>query len=192
MQVDLPEALPSAAQPMTDQRMQVQLLTLPPAIDQNALAPDAPVQVQSSGKRPSRKSALTTIFKPASGRPAQAQLPIYARERTDEVQTLTPSAPVQTPPVLNLDTSRAVTSAELQRRKSPLAAAVDASQSENSQALQARAFARLAPGGSSIVSETIMADGSRLIKFSAGGCMRVVNPSSRNHDDIRKSVMQSC
>jgi hypothetical protein len=105
---------------------------------------------------------------------------------------MTPAAAALPPAVLNLDLSRAAKTAESQRRKSGLATAIDATQGENSQTPEKWAFAKLAPADSSIVSERIMADGSRLIKFSAGGCMRFVNPSSRSLDDVRKPVMETC
>ena len=180
------------AHPIADQRMLVQLLTLPASNNPNAAVPDRPIPAHTPGKRRIQQFALTPNSELARGQPTPLQLSAGARVSLGEVQTLTPAAPAQALPILNLDTSRAVTAVEQQRRKSTLASAVDAAQSENSQTAEARAFVKLAPAGSNIVSETIMADGSRLIKFSAGGCMRVVNPSSRNHDDIRKSTMENC
>ena len=200
LQVDSPKPSIAAAPPRAEKRLQVQLLTLPPPDSQNALVPSAKVALKTAGKSQIRKPALTPQPEPASSEPALVPLQAGERANSGEVQTLTPTstptptpaAPAQALPSLNLDSSRTITSAESKRRKSPLASAVDAAQSENSQTPEARAFAKLAPAGSNIVSETIMADGSRLIKFSAGGCMRVVNPSSRNHDDIRKSTMENC
>ena len=127
----------------------------------------------------------------------QGQYPDSALQSPSAAQIATLPAPlqmsVQNPAAaLNLDASQAIKSVELQCRQSGLSAAVDAMQSEHSRDPEARAFARLAPVHPSMVSETIMADGTRLIKFSKGGCMRVVNPSSRLHDDVRKSGMENC
>lgn len=122
----------------------------------------------------------------------EEQQPAGAAQSFSEAQVKTPASLSQTPKVLNLDLSPTVKSTDLQRRKAGLSAAVDAMQSENSQTTETRAFSRLAPAASSIVSETIMADGSRMIKFSAGVCMHVVNPSSRSPDDMRKPVIKNC
>lgn len=192
LQANLLKSQAAVAPPIADQRMLVQLFTLLPPNIQGAPPRTAQAQVQSPGSRQVRQSARLPRFESATGQPTSGQPPAGARPGLGKVGTLVPAAPVKASPALNLDLSRAAMSAELQRRKSPLAAAVDAVQSENSQTPEARAFAKLAPVPSGIASETIMADGSRFIKFSGGGCMRVVNPSSRLHDDTRKPVVETC
>ncbi len=186
------------------QRMVVQLTDpLPLQSKTPALKTLSALETEPSANvRPARRA--NTVLKPEANPGQQGQRQgqgqgqgsVDASQSISGAQVVTQPATVQTPAqapaALNLDTSRAAKSVELQRRKSGLSAAVDAMQSENAHVPETLAFARLAPAGSSIVSETIMADGTRLIKFSAGGCMRVVNPSARHHDDIRKSAMENC
>jgi hypothetical protein len=151
-----------------------------------------PVVQPSVNGRQSRRAPKVLNLETTPRVQGQGQQPASALQTFNEAQAMTPAAPSQGPALLNLDLSRAAKSAELQRRKTGLSGAVDAMQKEISQTPETRAFTKLAPVASGIVSETIMADGSRLIKFSAGGCMRVVNPSSRSPDDTRKSVMENC
>ena len=179
---ELPVAKPLGA---PERRLSLQLLTQPV---NKGLAPSqstATETLQAAVRSAKRTGALTS-----PELTAEPQAPV--QHGLTEVQT--PSSAATTPalPALNLDLSRAVKSTELQRRKSPLAGAIDAQQSENSRTPEQRAFAKLAPRGSSIVSETLMADGTRLIKFSAGGCMRLVNPSSRHFDDMRRPGVETC
>ena len=185
-----PEA--AAAPRVTNQPILVQLLTLFQPKTQAAPLPDAKAQLQSAGNQRLRKSALLPRSESAADQPAPTPHPADAMTQLGKDQTLMPAAAAQISPALNLNLSRTVTSAEIQRRKSPLAAAADAAQTENLQTPEVRAFAKFAPVASGISSETITADGTRLIKFSGGACMRVVNPSSRSPDDIRKPVTETC
>ena len=95
-------------------------------------------------------------------------------------------------PKLELGLGGAAQAIERQRRQSPLASAVDAQQLQTSAAKISRAFSGLEPVSSNIVEETMMAGGGRVIRFSGGGCMRMPNPSSRSHDDVRKPTMENC
>jgi hypothetical protein len=179
-------------------RLLVQLIALPPdktpatgAVSEPNLQRSVNVRQAGQGRQAQSAPAVSSleITPPLQ---AQGQEPASASQSVSEAPAMPPAAAAQPPAVLNLDLSRAAKTAESQRRKSGLATAIDAIQIENSQTPEKRAFAKLAPTPSSIVSETIMVDGSRLVKFSAGGCMRMVNPSSRSLDDVRKPVMETC
>lgn len=194
-----PDAQWRVDQPVpSSQRLLVQLIapsiTLPPDKapafeDLSALLTDSSVNMRQTRR-------ASSVLSPRTRPQRQGQDSAGASQSTGGEQVTTQPATVQTPAQapasLNLDIGQAAKAAGQQRRKSGLSAAVDAIQSGNSHVPETRAFARLAPVDSGIVSETIMVDGTRRIKFSAGGCMRVVNPSSRQHDDIRKSVMENC
>ena len=95
-------------------------------------------------------------------------------------------------PQLELNLGAASKAAERQRSQSPLASAVDAQQMQTGATKLARAFSKLEVATSNIVEETITSGGGRMIRFSGGGCMRMPNPSSRNHDDVRRSAMETC
>ena len=93
---------------------------------------------------------------------------------------------------LNLDLGSALQAVERQRSRSPSAAAVDAQQAQTARSVAARAFSALDAPSSSIVSEAILSNGTRLVKFSGGGCMRMPNPAARSLGDIAKPVMELC
>ena len=98
----------------------------------------------------------------------------------------------QTSQPLQLGLGRKALDADRKARQAPLASAVDASQVQAAPSKIARAFAPLAAPSSTIVEETMLADGGRMVRFSGGGCMKMQNPAARSYDDIRKPAMTSC
>ena len=98
----------------------------------------------------------------------------------------------QTSQPLQLGLGRMALDADRKARLQPLASAVDASQAQSAPSKVARAFAPLAAPSSTIVEETMLADGGRMVRFSGGGCMKMQNPAARSYDDIRKPAMTSC
>ena len=98
----------------------------------------------------------------------------------------------QTSQPLQLGLGRKALDADRKARLQPLASAVDASQAQSAPSKVARAFAPLAAPSSTIVEETMLADGGRMVRFSGGGCMKMQNPAARSYDDIRKPAMTSC
>ncbi len=93
---------------------------------------------------------------------------------------------------LNLDLGSALQAVERQRSRSPSTAAVDAQQAQTARSVTSRAFSALDAPSSSIVSDAILSNGTRLVKFSGGGCMRLPNPAARSLGDIAKPVMELC
>ena len=89
------------------------------------------------------------------------------------IQTAVAGNSPELQPKLDLAVGQAVQAAERQRRQSPLAGAIDAQQAQIAQSSVTRAFSRLNAATSSIVAETILADGGRVIRFSGGSCMRL-------------------
>ena len=98
----------------------------------------------------------------------------------------------QTSQPLQLGLGRMALDADRKARLQPLASAVDASQAQSAPSKVARAFAPSAAPSSTIVEETMLADGGRMVRFSGGGCMKMQNPAARSYDDIRKPAMTSC
>ena len=136
----------------------------------------------------SRMAAQAPVVAPAdsvphSGTPGQPPLRATAStvESTQAVQ-----------PALDLNLRAAAQATQQQRRKSPLANAVDAQQTEASAAKIARASSAQWGAGSHTVEESVMADGGRVTRFGGGGCMRVPNPASRPYDESRKPMMEKC
>ena len=180
-------------QPVAEERrLQVTLLPVakppdPPApIAANAPATAATPLPKREGKAESSTASITVTGGETGERESAAvsnAAPILVPPAAGGNQALQPR--------LELSLGAAAKVAERQRSQSPLARAVDAQQMQTGAAKTARAFSKL-EATSNIVEETITADGGRLIRFSGGGCMRMPNPSSRNHDDVRKPMMENC
>ena len=155
-------------------------------------SPAAPPRPRADQKaKPTRQATSDLSTAPALPKPSSlaAEPPLLATGQSAEVSK---PAEAGSSTGLNLDLGPALQAVERQRSKSPLAAAVDAQQAQNARSVTARAFSALDAPSSSIVSETILSDGTRLVKFSGGGCMRMPNPAARSFDDIRKPLMERC
>ena len=155
-------------------------------------SPAAPPRPRADQKaKPTRQATSDLSTAPALPKPSSlaAEPPLLATGQSAEVSK---PAEAGSSTGLNLDLGSALQAVERQRSKSPLAAAVDAQQAQNARSVTARAFSALDAPSSSIVSETILSDGTRLVKFSGGGCMRMPNPAARSFDDIRKPLMERC
>ena len=181
-------------QPVAEERrLQVTLLPVakppdPPApIAANAPATAATPLPKREGKAESSTASITVTGGETGERESAAvsnAAPILVPPAAGGNQALQPR--------LDLNLGAAAKAAERQRSQSPLASAVDAQQMQTGAAKTARAFSKLEAVRSSIVEETITADGGRVIRFSGGGCMRMPNPSARSHDDVRKPMMEIC
>ena len=182
--------------PLVDQqRLQIVMLPAqaPPAAPLPAQpSPAAPPRPRADQKaKPTRQATSDLSTAPALPKPSSlaAEPPLLATGQSAEVSK---PAEAGSSTGLNLDLGSALQAVERQRSKSPLAAAVDAQQAQNARSVTARAFSALDAPPSSIVSEAILSDGTRLVKFSGGGCMRMPNPEARSFDDIRKPLMERC
>ena len=178
-------------------RLQIVMLPTPPAPPAPAqpapLAPAVPRGAEQNAKPTgrARSDATTSPALPALRQPSSWGAESPSTSAHQSAAAVTP-APSGSGAKLNLDLQAALQAAERLRSKSPLAAAVDAQHAQNARSTTARAFSVLDTPSSSIVSETVMSDGTRLVKFSGGGCMRMPNPAARSFDDVRKPSMESC
>ena len=186
----------------------VQRITVQPATGERRLQVTLlPVAKQPDPPAPIAANAPATAATPLPQRegraePSTARVTVTGGETLErELAAVSNAAPSLVPPAaggnqalqprLELNLGAAAKAAERQRSQSPLASAVDAQQMQTGAAKSARAFSKL-EAMSSIAEETVTADGGRLIRFSGGGCMRMPKPSSRNHDDVRKPMMENC
>ena len=189
----------SAPQPeVAERRFQV---TLVPSIPLMSLAkqPDLPAPLFTARVERKPKTEPSKAQSARTSRlAAQRQAVVTATAVLDSNTPPNPTSPAAADtglaiqPKLELGLGGAAQAIERQRRQSPLASAVDAQQLQTSAAKISRAFSGLEPVSSNIVEETMMAGGGRVIRFSGGGCMRMSNPSSRSHDDVRKPTMENC
>ncbi|MBC7719353.1 MAG: hypothetical protein H7Z77_06120 [Chitinophagaceae bacterium] len=192
--------LPPAA---GEQRLQVVLIPVErsPSLSP-AVAPTAAPTAASARPRSEQPIKRDTLLKQNQASNSQTPwidartpeaTPKTASETTPETASASAAVPVPAPKLdLNLNLSRAAQAADRLRRQSPLAAAVDSQQVQAAPSSVARAFSGLNPVASGIESETTLAGGARLVRFSGGGCMRIPNPSAKEHDDTHKPVVQSC
>ena len=197
------------------QRLQIVLLptqTPPqtPALPPSTLRTTPPTKQLSAPPLPAAPPRSVQKAKPTrqatSDLSAASALPTPSSSATEPPSLATGQSPDPSPDAsqpaqagsstrLNLDLRSALQAVERQRRKSPLAAAVDAQNaqhSQNARSVTARAFSALDSTSSSVVSETILSNGTRLVRFSGGGCMRMPNPAARSLDDVAKPVMERC
>lgn len=174
-----------------ERRLQVTLLPVAKPADVPAALAKAPViPANPLSKRAGRAESSTARSTLTAGKTAERELAAVS------IVAPGPAAPAAggnqaLQLQLELNLGAASKAAERQRSQSPLASAVDAQQMQTGVAKLARAFSKL-EATSSIAEETITSDGGRLIRFTGGGCMRMPNPSSRNHDDVRKPMMEIC
>ena len=203
-------ALPAPLE--NQQRMQIVMLPTQTAPLTPALPPSTPPTKQLSAQplpaapprsvqkaKPTRQatsdlSTASALLTPSSL--AAEPPPLATGQRPDPSSDPSPdiSQPAQTGSGtrLNLDLGSALQAVERQRSRSPLAAAVDAQQTQTTRSVAARAFSVLDAPSSNIVSDAILSNGTRLVKFSGGGCMRLPNPAARSLGDIAKPVMELC
>ena len=181
-------------QPATgERRLQVTLLPVAKQPDPPApIAANAPATAATPlPKREGRAESSTARVTVTGGETAERELAGVS----NAASSLVPPAAggnKALQPRLELNLGAAAKAAERQRSQSPLASAVDAQQMQTGAAKLARAFSKLEAATSNIIEETITADGGRVIRFSGGGCMRMPNPSSRNHDDVRRPGVDTC
>jgi hypothetical protein len=180
--------------PLVDPQ-RLQIVMLPRQTPQGApvLAQPSPTVTPKADQKvkPTKRATSDLPMVPALPRPSSlaAEPPLPATDQSPDVST---PAQAGSSTRLNLDLGPALQAVERQRSKSPLAAAVDAQQAQTARSVTARAFSALDAPSSSGVSDATLSDGTRLVKFSGGGCMRIPNPAARSIDDTRKPLTERC
>ena len=120
--------------------------------------------------------------------PANAPKPIRAAENLPTADGLvemradmTSPAPVSNPP-LNLNFREVPKNERVQRAPDDLGRLLDARRPRAGPSAVERAFAALSADDAAVLSDTVMPDGSRLVRFSGGTCMRFPNPAAGGFD----------
>ena len=93
---------------------------------------------------------------------------------------------------LNLSLREALNNAPVQRAPDNLGRLLDARRPRAGPSTVERAFASLSAEDGALLSDTVMPDGSRLVKFSGGTCMRLPNPAAGGFDRSVKPLPYPC
>ena len=173
-----------------EQRLLVQLLPLAKASSATPTALSS--FVSSNSARQTRPKERPKLTQSSTGTHAFSleTMPLPAASHQVPVEPQTGAALVAPP--LKLDLGRTALNADRDRRRTSLAPEVEASGLHSARSNQASAFSRLSVEPSGIAAEAVAADGSRLVRFSRGGCMHLPNPAARLYDDSRKPMMANC